>query len=93
MILKVDTISAKQLGISFYYAGNEVWLADRVPPVSCTDTPFLTPRDLIEKPTDGRNEPVFLSHILQVVARCTGRPAEEVAKATTETAAELFGIL
>lgn len=36
VILKVDTSSAKQLGITFYYAGNEVWLADRVPPVCCT---------------------------------------------------------
>lgn len=36
VILKVDTFSAKQLGVTFYYAGNEVWLADRVPPVSCS---------------------------------------------------------
>jgi TatD DNase family protein len=57
-----------------------------------TDAPFLTPRDLKNKPKDGRNEPAFLPHILQAVARCTGRSAEEVAKATTETAAEFFGI-
>ncbi|AIQ50666.1 TatD family hydrolase [Paenibacillus sp. FSL R7-0331] len=57
-----------------------------------TDAPFLTPRDLKEKPKDGRNEPAFLPHILQSIARCTGRTAEEVAKATTETAAEFFGI-
>ncbi len=36
VILKVDTGHAKQLGITFYYAGNEVWLADRVPPTSCS---------------------------------------------------------
>jgi len=35
VILEVDTLRAKQLGATFYYAGNEVWLADRVPPVSC----------------------------------------------------------
>lgn len=57
-----------------------------------TDAPFLTPRDLKEKPKGGRNEPAFLPHILQSIARCTGRTAEEVAKATTETAAEFFGI-
>ncbi|MBH5317259.1 TatD family hydrolase [Paenibacillus sp. GSMTC-2017] len=57
-----------------------------------TDAPFLTPRDLKEKPVDGRNEPAFLPHILQTVARCIGRPAEEVAKATADTAAEFFGI-
>ncbi|MNB81972.1 Tat-linked quality control protein TatD [compost metagenome] len=57
-----------------------------------TDAPFLTPRDLKVKPKDGRNEPAFLPHILESIARCTGRTAEEVAKATTETAAEFFGI-
>lgn len=57
-----------------------------------TDAPFLTPRDLKDKPTDGRNEPAFLPHILQAVARCTGKTVEEVAKATTETAKEFFGI-
>ncbi|WP_068614684.1 TatD family hydrolase [Paenibacillus tuaregi] len=57
-----------------------------------TDAPFLTPRDLKDKPSDGRNEPSFLPHILQTVARCLGRPAEEMASATTETAREFFGI-
>jgi len=57
-----------------------------------TDAPFLTPRDLKEKPAEGRNEPAFLPHILQAVARCVGRPVEEVANATTETAKEFFGI-
>lgn len=57
-----------------------------------TDAPFLTPRDLKPKPKDGRNEPAFLPHILQTVARCMDKPVAEVAKATTETAAEFFGI-
>ncbi|GIP22898.1 TatD family hydrolase [Paenibacillus sp. J22TS3] len=57
-----------------------------------TDSPFLTPRDLKVKPSGGRNEPAFLPHILQTVARCLGRPVEEVASATTETAREFFGI-
>lgn len=57
-----------------------------------TDAPFLTPRDLREKPADGRNEPAFLPHILQVVARCAGKPVDEVAEATTRTAREFFGI-
>ncbi|WP_040949755.1 TatD family hydrolase [Gorillibacterium massiliense] len=57
-----------------------------------TDAPFLTPRDLKEKPVDGRNEPAFLPHILQTVARCVEKSVDEVAKATTETAREFFGI-
>ncbi|MFC6231223.1 RNA 2'-phosphotransferase [Paenibacillus allorhizosphaerae] len=35
VILRVDTLHAKQSGATFYYAGNEVWLADQVPPESC----------------------------------------------------------
>lgn len=31
VILEINTLIAKQLGSTFYYAGNEVWLADRVP--------------------------------------------------------------
>lgn len=57
-----------------------------------TDAPFLTPRNLKEKPADGRNEPAFLPHILQTVAQCIGKPADEVAKATTETAKAFFRI-
>ncbi|WP_231571226.1 TatD family hydrolase [Gordoniibacillus kamchatkensis] len=99
VILKVDTLG--------FYIGITGWICDerrgkhlkdlvRMIPLDRlmieTDAPFLTPRDVKEKPTDGRNEPGFLPHILQAVARCIGRPAEEVAKATTETAAEFFGI-
>lgn len=57
-----------------------------------TDAPFLTPRDMKEKPKEGRNEPAFLPHILQAVSRCMGKPVEEVAKATTETARAFFRI-
>ncbi|MFF2480070.1 RNA 2'-phosphotransferase [Paenibacillus sp. NPDC058071] len=31
VILEIDTLNAKRLGTNFYYAGNEVWLADFVP--------------------------------------------------------------
>ncbi|REK74763.1 TatD family hydrolase [Paenibacillus paeoniae] len=57
-----------------------------------TDAPFLTPRDLKEKLADGRNEPSILPHILHTVARCIGRPVEEVAEATTETTKAFFRI-
>ncbi|WP_151736826.1 TatD family hydrolase [Paenibacillus tengchongensis] len=57
-----------------------------------TDAPFLTPRDLKVKPAEGRNEPVYLQHILQAVARCIGRPAVEVAKAATDNARVFFGL-
>ncbi|WP_058304563.1 RNA 2'-phosphotransferase [Gorillibacterium timonense] len=35
VILQVDAFRAKQAGATFYYAGNEVWLADQVPPECC----------------------------------------------------------
>ncbi|SEG46698.1 RNA 2'-phosphotransferase [Paenibacillus sp. UNC499MF] len=35
VILEVDTARARQDGIRFYYAGNEVWLADRIPADCC----------------------------------------------------------
>ncbi|WP_246061462.1 TatD family hydrolase [Paenibacillus oralis] len=57
-----------------------------------TDAPFLTPRDLKDKPADRRNEPAFLPHIVETIAPCTGRNAAEVAEMTTQTAREFFGI-
>ncbi len=57
-----------------------------------TDAPFLTPRDLRPKPKDGRNEPAFLPHVVEAVARCAGRPVGEVAAATTAVAVDLFGL-
>lgn len=55
-----------------------------------TDAPFLTPRDLRPKPKSGRNEPAFLPHILQTVARAYGLSTEAVAAATTANARAFF---
>ncbi|BBI35455.1 TatD family hydrolase [Cohnella abietis] len=57
-----------------------------------TDAPFLTPRDLSVKPADGRNEPMYLPHILRSVAKCLDRDSEEIAAATTSNAKAFFGI-
>ncbi|OPA74293.1 hydrolase TatD [Paenibacillus selenitireducens] len=57
-----------------------------------TDAPFLTPRDLKRKPLDGRNEPMFLPHILRTVATCMNKSADEVAEATTHTARSFFAL-
>ncbi|MNI34999.1 RNA 2'-phosphotransferase [compost metagenome] len=32
ILLAVDTVKAVHLGVTFYYAGNEVWLSEPVPP-------------------------------------------------------------
>lgn len=55
-----------------------------------TDAPFLLPRDLPRRPADGRNEPAFLPHVLASVARAAGRPAEVVARETSQTARAFF---
>ena len=57
-----------------------------------TDAPFLLPRTMPSKPKDGRNEPAFLTHVLSTVADCLGKPAAQVAEATTRTAREFFGL-
>ncbi|MBA1147213.1 TatD family hydrolase [Ectothiorhodospiraceae bacterium WFHF3C12] len=55
-----------------------------------TDAPFLTPRDLSPKPRGGRNEPAFLPHVLEAVARHAGRPLDQVARESTDVARRFF---
>jgi TatD DNase family protein len=55
-----------------------------------TDAPFLLPPGA--KPQSRRNEPAFLVHVLDAVARAAGRPAEQVAAETTRTAEKFFGL-
>ncbi len=57
-----------------------------------TDSPYLTPRDLRPQPRGRRNEPAFLPHIAQTVARAVGRPVAEVAAETSRNASTLFAI-
>ena len=57
-----------------------------------TDAPYLLPRDLPEKPRGRRNEPRYLRHVLDTVARCMGQDPAAVAQASTANAERLFGI-
>ena len=57
-----------------------------------TDGPYLLPRDLRPKPPSRRNEPVYLAHIAEVVARARGEPAAQLAQTSTQTARRLFGL-
>jgi TatD DNase family protein len=57
-----------------------------------TDAPYLLPRDLDAKPRNRRNEPCFLTHVLERVAAPRGEPVEAVANATTANAERLFGL-
>ena len=57
-----------------------------------TDAPYLLPRDLAVKPHGRRNEPHFLTHVLERIAALRNQPVEVVAAATTANAERLFGL-
>ncbi len=56
-----------------------------------TDCPFLLPPSATP-PVEGRNEPLFLKHIIQRIAEIKGVSFAEVARATFANARNLFGI-
>ncbi len=57
-----------------------------------TDAPYLLPRDLQPKPKDRRNEPMYLPHVCEAVARFRGRDAETLAQITTHNAVAFFSL-
>ena len=53
-----------------------------------TDSPYLAP-----VPNRGkRNEPAFVRHVAEVVARMRGEPLEDVARETTRNATRFYGL-
>ena len=56
-----------------------------------TDAPYLLPRDLEPKPRTRRNEPKYLPHIVEEIARRRGQSFATIAEATTRNARALFG--
>lgn len=55
-----------------------------------TDAPYLLPRDLQPKPRTRRNEPGYLPHIVEVIARYRGEEPAQIARTTTANAERLF---
>ena len=55
-----------------------------------TDAPYLLPRTLRPMPKDRRNEPAFLPHIVEELARDRGEDAAAVATQTTANARAFF---
>ena len=55
-----------------------------------TDAPYLLPRNLQPMPKDRRNEPAFLSHIAEEVARDRSESLDVVTEATTKAATTFF---
>lgn len=52
-----------------------------------TDAPYLIPPQ-----EDGRNEPLYIKHVVSKIAQIKGLSYQEVAEATTQNARTLFGI-
>lgn len=57
-----------------------------------TDAPYLLPRDLDPKPSDRRNVPAYLPHIVGVIASAAERDPVEIAQETTANARRFFGL-
>ena len=55
-----------------------------------TDAPYLLPRTLRPTPKDRRNEPAFLPHIVEELARDRGEDVAAAAAAATATASDFF---
>ncbi len=57
-----------------------------------TDAPYLLPRDLNPKPSSKTNEPCFLPHIVNSIARHRQQPAAEVAKNCSVNSQRFFSL-
>lgn len=55
-----------------------------------TDAPYLLPRTVKPQPSHRRNEPMFLAHIVEELARDRGEEVSETAAATTAAAGRFF---
>jgi TatD DNase family protein len=56
-----------------------------------TDAPYLLPRDLKPMPKSRRNEPMYLPHVLAVIAQSRSESVETLGAITTRNARALFG--
>jgi TatD DNase family protein len=57
-----------------------------------TDAPYLMPRTIRPKPTSRRNEPMYLTEVLRVVAETRDQTEQHVARITTANAVSFFGL-
>ncbi|MEO8366908.1 MAG: TatD family hydrolase [Pseudoxanthomonas sp.] len=55
-----------------------------------TDSPYLLPRTVKPQPSHRRNEPMYLAHIVEELARDRGEATEATARSTADTARAFF---
>jgi len=57
-----------------------------------TDAPYLLPRSVRPQPSHRRNEPMYLAHVCEQVARDRGESVEVTANRSTAAARSFFGL-
>ncbi|MFQ3193476.1 MAG: TatD DNase family protein [Colwellia sp.] len=57
-----------------------------------TDAPYLTPRTIRPKPKSSRNEPSYLPHVIEKVAKLYQCSIDEIIKASSENARKVFNL-
>lgn len=57
-----------------------------------TDAPYLLPRNMPEKPKSSRNEPKYLHHIAQTIAKARGQSVNELIRNSTRNSSLFFDI-
>jgi len=57
-----------------------------------TDAPYLLPRDIDPKPQSRRNEPMYLPHIVQTIARAKSVDIEILSSSTTRNSERFFAL-
>jgi len=55
-----------------------------------TDAPYLTPRTIRPKPKSSRNEPSYLSYVVDKLAELYQCSAQDVIKASSDNARHVF---
>jgi TatD DNase family protein len=90
-----------------YFIGITGWLCDErrgqhlreiVPHIPAnrlmieTDSPYLLPRTVKPMPKHRRNEPMYLKHIVEELAKDRNEHVDETARLSTENAKQFFGL-
>jgi len=57
-----------------------------------TDAPYLTPRNIRPKPKSSRNEPSYLSYVVQTYAELTGLSSQVIIQHSTLNAQKVFNL-
>ena len=57
-----------------------------------TDAPYLTPKKIIPKPKNGRNEPSYLPYVIEKIANIVGENPQDLAYQTSKNSRTAFNL-